>query len=98
MAHDCKHDREIENPCGTFGPDQRSALVWFLVVVIGGFCFVSYLCRVDAWMWINNAEVLNYTDYRHNRVASTTVGAERKDPRTFGDLGSQRARISAETK
>ena len=87
-------DAGVVDPCAEFGPAQRSAVVWFVVILIGGALLTAKLAGVDTWMYENNAEVLDYQKYRENRAAFTGLASERSDARSHGDLGSARQHVS----
>ena len=85
---------EIADPCADFGPAQRTAVVWFIVMVLGGALLTARLAGIDAWMFVNNAEVLDYEKYRENRAAFSGLASERSDPRSRGDLSSAEQSVS----
>lgn len=84
------------DPCGEFGPTQRWALVWFIGVLLGGSALVAVLASIDNRMYTSGAEFIDWNRYRQNRTASTTIGAERIDPRTVGDIATARTRVERE--
>ena len=75
-----------EDPCGAFGPDQKRAMIWFFAVLIGGICLVFKLSNIDKWMYTTGGDLLNYTDYRENRLAATSIGSEKIDPRVANSV------------
>ena len=74
------------DPCGGFGPDQKWATVWFFIMLIGGSCLVYKLSSIDHWMYTTGGDLLNYTDYTENRLAATSIGSERIDPREANSI------------
>ncbi len=81
-------EQGVIDPCGEFGPAQRSAVVWFVVTLIGGVLLTARLSGIDAWMYATNAQVLDFEKYKENRAAFTSLASERSDPRSRGDIGS----------
>lgn len=86
------------DPCAEFTSVQRNALIWFVVVVIGGGVLVSQLARLDNWMYQSKADPLNYEKYTENRSSQTSLASERRDPRASGDFSSARERILQSSK
>jgi hypothetical protein len=87
------HTQQMD-PCAQFGPVQKRALVWFVVIILIGSALVCKLARVDRWMYDNNGEFLNYKAYKDNRTAATSVASEPSDPRMFSDLNTARTRLA----
>ena len=94
-------DMQSDDPCGSFGPDQKWAVVWFFSVIIGGAIFTSQLARIDEWMYRSNGEVrvfnarlIDFDVARENRRAATGIASERNDPRADGSFGRARASLS----
>ena len=79
---------EQEDPCAGFGPMQRSALIWFFAVIVIGALLTFNGAKLDRWMYDNNGETLNYSNYRENRGALLGIESETLDPRQRGDLFS----------
>lgn len=79
---------ELKDPCAEFGPAQRNAILWFLFIIIGFGIVVSQLARLDSWMYVNDAETLDYDKYRENRTAQSTVPSEGMDIRANGTFPS----------
>ena len=84
---------EIQDPCAEFGPRQRAALTWFVAVLVLGSLAVTYLAGIDRWMYDNNAEMLDWTKYKENRQAFSSVASERSDPRSRGDYSSNASQL-----
>lgn len=84
MAH-----ANIEDPCGEIGPDQRWAMVWFVVVVIIGACATYTLTRIDRKNYDTKGQFFDYEAYRQNRLATTTIGSDTKDPRASSMLSGK---------
>ena len=90
---DAKED-EVVDPCATMGRDQRWALVWFAIVVLGGAYLTYFLAGIDSGMWNTNAQYIEMGPYRQNRYAATAIGSEDNDPRAFGGYSSAAGRSS----
>lgn len=88
MAAASEESTPVHDPCGEFGPVQRSAVVWFLVMTIGGMLLTARLCGIDAWMYANNAQILDFDKYRENRAAFTSLPSESGDARSRGSYGA----------
>ncbi len=100
MGH---HSKPIINGNDTakWGKDQNWAVVWFLSVVVIAPLFVSFLTRVDSWMYQSNGEVnvagvklLDYDKYRSNRNASFGIASERSDARSAKSLSKTYKELS----
>ena len=94
MASD-SHSLIGGNDTAKWGKDQNWAVVWFISVIILAPIFVSFLSKIDSWMYYNNdrvevAGVKLYDDEktRANRSAATNIASERTDPRAKGSLAS----------
>ena len=78
-----------EDPCGSFGADQRWAVVWFLSVIVVGSCLTYTLSRIDRYNFDTKGVYLDYDKYRENRVSSTSIGSERSDSRATSLLATK---------
>lgn len=81
------------NDTAKWGKDQNWAVIWFLSVIILAPIFVSFLTKVDSWMYQSNGEVniagvklLDYDKYRSNRKSSFGIASERSDERSAKTL------------
>lgn len=81
-----KDGLEPVDPCGSDGPTQWWALVWFMVALVGGMYLTYRLAVLDHWMYTHDAEVLDYEAYSENRKAFSSVPSEITDTRMRGDL------------
>ncbi len=70
-----------EDPCGEFGPDQRWAVAWFVSVIIIGTAATYGLSRVDRFNYDTKGIFIDNEKYRQNRLATTSIGSETRDPR-----------------
>lgn len=84
-----------EDPCGDFGPDQKWAVVWLVLVLILGSFGVYQASNLDEWMYQNNAQVLDYEKYDENRSSASNLPMGDLDPRAKGGLNVARSRIAA---
>jgi hypothetical protein len=75
---------EIKDSFSEFGKTERWAFVWFFSVIIGGAFFVSKLYAMDAWMYQNNADFMDWKQYKENRLSQTMISSERTDPSARG--------------
>lgn len=83
-----KQEVKIPDPCGSFGPTQWWAVVWFLAVMIIGSKLTIFLAKSDHWMYEHNGEFLDYRAYHENRRATTSLGVEQVDERAHADYVS----------
>jgi len=72
--------KEID-PCGTVGPTQRWAFVWFFSVIAIGSSLVFGLSRIDRFNYDTKGVYLDYDKYRENRKAIVSIPSERVDKR-----------------
>lgn len=82
-------NREVlqsEDPFQRSTSADRWALVWFLVVLVGGSYLTYRLALIDRWMYSHNAQVLNQGALRENRSALTSLSSEASDSRARGSL------------
>lgn len=84
----------IENPCGEFGPTQKWAVVWFFSVILIGIGAVYTLRNTDYYNYKTNGEFFNYSAYRENRSAATSIASDSIDPRSHADLASARGELN----
>jgi hypothetical protein len=82
---DAADNGQITDPCGEFGPVQKSALAWFFSVIAIGVFAVYQLCKIDRHMYDSNAETLDYSAYRDNRLAQVGIRSDLIDPRSHAD-------------
>lgn len=87
---------EIIDGCGDWGPEQNWATIWFVVVVLIGIIATLWFSGIDHYMYVTDAEVIDYRAMRENRMASTLVGSGNKDSRSSGDLASVRESVSGQ--
>lgn len=87
-------EKNVEDPCAEFGPAQRAALVWFAAVIVIGMALTYKLAGIDRWMFVHNAETLDYHAYKENRRAATTIASEQLDERQAGDYVSAIEKLS----
>ena len=81
-----KKIEETENPCGSFGPTQFWAYVWFVSVLVVGCAMTFVFATIDREMYDTGADPLDYNAYQENRAALSSIPSERNDPRSHGDL------------
>ncbi len=84
-----------EDPCGDFGPDQKWAVVWLVLVLILGTFGVYKASRLDEWMYTHNAQFLDYDKYEENRKSASSIPMGEVDPRAKGGLDVARDRVAA---
>ena len=98
MSHTSEQQGTVVDPCAEFGPDQRWAVVWFVLILIGGVTFVRVLSHIDEWMYAHNAEFLDYDAYADNRFSHTSIRSAPMDPRARGDLQTAYDRTGTQPK
>ncbi len=81
------------DPCGSFGPVQKKAVLWSVCAIIAGTIFCARFMGLDRWMYDNDADILDYTAYDENRTAQTELGSERLDSRQAGGLSDAVKRL-----
>lgn len=74
--------QSLEDPCGEFGATQRAAALWMCVVIIVGLGLTFFLTGVDRKFYDSKGQFLDYSLYKDNRSASTSIGSEQIDERT----------------
>jgi hypothetical protein len=93
MAHcEAGHGQlDEKDPCGSWGKDQKWALVWFVSVIIFGTFLTCTLSKIDSWMFYNDdlvdvagVKLIDNDKYRDNRKASFSIPSERSDMRARG--------------
>lgn len=93
-----EHNEHSNDPCGSSGPDQRWAYIWFVGVLLIAIPLTLQLASIDRWMYDNNGEMLNYKSYRENRTAQTSLKSESIDIRQDGELTAAEAKLRDEDK
>ena len=82
MASDIKNSEHI----GSWGATQTWAVVWFFGALFVGVSLTYFLSGTDNFLYKTNAETLDYTKYKNNRKAGTSIPKDSVDSRVFGDL------------
>lgn len=72
------------DPCGSFGPDQRWATVWFFAAIFIGAALTVTLAKTDAYNYLTNGEYFDYDRWGANRRGQTGIGSDTHDPREDG--------------
>ncbi len=101
MTESSNQSSTVVDPLGEFGPDQKKAFVWLVVVVVIAVCMVGGFCRFDRSFYTSNAKQfdLDYETTRTARLAATSLlsdnatvvkdgEAHAVDHRAAGDLHS----------
>jgi len=85
----------VENdPLGEFGPNQKSAVVWFFSVVAIGLAMVYILSGIDRTMYDTDAEFIDYSQYNSNRIASHMLATDTLDERQEASVTEVRANVA----
>ncbi len=77
----------VTDPCGSFGPDQRWAVVWFFCILFIGIGAVRLLRDTDNYNYKTNGEFYDYSKYRSNTVSKSHIPSEVSDDRMHGGYG-----------
>ncbi|MCC6220101.1 MAG: hypothetical protein IT291_02560 [Deltaproteobacteria bacterium] len=84
---------KTEDPCADFGAIQRNAVIWFIACIAIGIFICVKCANIDSWMYHSNAETLDYSAYRENRLATFTLPSEATDKRTAQSIASVTRRL-----
>ncbi len=77
------------DPCASFGARERWAAVWFVSVVLVGSVLTYSLAKIDRFNYDTKGVYLDNAQYRENRLATTSIGSEKLDPRARSILSSK---------
>lgn len=75
-----------KNNLDTWSKTQTWAVVWFFSAILFGSCLTFFLSKTDFYLYKNNAETLNYSKYKENRKAGSSISKDSVDSRSFGSL------------
>lgn len=90
--HDASHGLlDEKDPCGSWGKDQKWAVIWFVSVIVFGTVLTCTLARIDSWMYHNDdtveiagVKLIDNEKFRDNRKATFGIASERSDLRARG--------------
>lgn len=74
------------DPCGSWGIDQKLAVVWFFIVIAIGVGLTTALKNTDEYNYSHNGEFFDYKAYKENRLSQSSIASDNIDKRTQGDI------------
>lgn len=77
------------DPLEGFQSENRGAAIWFVCAILFGGFLTYKLSRIDRMNYDTKGKYLNYTEYKENRLATTSLGSETKDPRASSLLSTK---------
>jgi hypothetical protein len=105
MSHNNSTHMLEGNETAKWGKDQNWAVIWFLLVLVLGTIFVSFLTKIDSWMYHNEGRVevlgvklFDDEKYAANRKAGFSIPSERSDDRARGSLSHAYKELNVEGK
>ena len=75
-----------EDPCADYGPNQRSAVVWFFAVISIGVVLGVSLATYDRGNYDAKGYIMRFDDHKENRLSATSLPSERQDERTLSSF------------
>ncbi|MFN8388660.1 MAG: hypothetical protein U0136_00045 [Bdellovibrionota bacterium] len=84
----------VDDPCGSYGPTQRWAIVWFFAVILIGISAAFTFKNTDSYMYATGAENFDYKTYRETRLAQTSQVNDNVDERAQGDYATAVQRVT----
>jgi len=86
--------KDVDDPCGSFGPVQRNAYIWFFSIMLLGSLLTYFLAGIDRRMFDTNGEHLDLAAYRQNRAAHSGIASEVVDVRQRATLTTAQKRLA----